>query len=100
MYKVGQSLASAVDTTAVLVVRAPGADVEITCGGVPMVEGKVGNSDGSVDPAHSGGSVLGKRYVDEALGLELICTKPGAGTLAANGSPLSLKTAKALPASD
>ena len=32
--------------------------------------------------------------------LELLCTKPGEGSLAAGGAPLTLKEAKPLPSSD
>ncbi|HEY2084895.1 MAG TPA: hypothetical protein VGH54_02475 [Mycobacterium sp.] len=46
------------------------------------------------------GVVLGKRYVDEPTGLEVLCTKAGAGPLAADGRQLVIKAAKALPASD
>jgi hypothetical protein len=46
------------------------------------------------------GVVLGKRYVDEQSGLEVLCTKAGAGPLAADGRPLVIKAAKVLPASD
>jgi len=42
----------------------------------------------------------GKRYVNETLGLELLCTKGGEGVLAVDGAPLAIKTSKPLPASD
>jgi len=48
----------------------------------------------------TGGTQLGKRYVDEPTGLEVLCVKPGSGTLAADGRDLTLKSAKPLPASD
>jgi hypothetical protein len=92
-------LASTVDTTAVIVVRCPDEDLEITCGGAAMSEG-TGPGSGTPDPALMGGALLGKRYADEDLGLELLCTKPGPGTLAVNGAPLPVKSAKPLPASD
>ena len=100
--RVGQTLVSPVDTTSVVVVKAPGDDVAITCGGVPMWDPKAGGEapTGTADPAQQDGTRLGKRYVDEALGLELLCAKPGSGTLAADGTPLPLKDAKPLPASD
>ena len=47
-----------------------------------------------------GGTVLGKRYTNDAADLELLCTKPGDGSLGANGEALVLKEAKALPSSD
>ena len=55
---------------------------------------------GSPDPSLSGGTLLGKRYADEASGLELLCTKAGAGTLTLDGSALEVKSAKPLPSSD
>lgn len=98
--RVGQMLASTVDTTAVIVVRSPDGEVEITCGGAAMAEGPGQAATGTPDPELMGGSLLGKRYADEDLGLELLCTKPGPGTLAVNGVPLPMKSAKPLPASD
>ena len=55
---------------------------------------------GSVDPAASEGTQIGKRYVDEAGTLELLCTKPGEGSLAVGGTALQIKGAKPLPSSD
>jgi hypothetical protein len=100
--RVGQLLASTVDTTAVIVVRCPDEELEICCGGAAMVEGN-GNgaaATGTPDPGLAGGSLLGKRYADDDLGVELLCTKPGPGTLTVNGVPLPVKSAKPLPASD
>lgn len=100
--RVGQTLSSPVDSTTVIVVRAPSADVELTCAGVPMRDGKSGGPApvGTADPTQMGGSQLGKRYAVDELGLELLCTKAGEGTLAANGTAISLRAAKPLPTSD
>lgn len=99
--KVGQSLGSALDTTAVIVVRAPADEVSLTCGGAEMVVGAKPTGDGSqIEPSKVGGAVLGKRYVDEAVGLEVLCTKPGRGALEVNGAALPIKAAKPLPSSD
>ncbi|MEV7981809.1 hypothetical protein [Streptomyces sp. NPDC086519] len=100
--RVGQMLASTVDTTAVIVVRCPDQELEITCGGAAMTEGNGPGSApaGTADPGLMSGSLLGKRYADDDLGVELLCTRPGPGTLAVNGVPLPVKTAKPLPASD
>jgi hypothetical protein len=46
------------------------------------------------------GTLLGKRYVDATGTLELLCTRAGAGELSCDGAPMTLKAAKALPASD
>jgi hypothetical protein len=98
----GQVLASPVDATTVIVVRAPDRDIDLTCAGVEMWDpkGEGEGPGGTADPAQLAGSQLGKRYADEELGLELLCTKPGAGTLAVNGAPLAVMSPKMLPASD
>jgi len=98
----GQALASPVDTTTVIVVRAPDLEVDITCAGVEMWDPKAGGEPpaGTTDPDQLTGSVLGKRYADDELGVELLCTKPGQGTIAVNGMPLAQKGPKPLPASD
>ncbi|MEU6539077.1 hypothetical protein [Streptomyces sp. NPDC047000] len=102
--RVGQMLASTVDTTVVIVVRCPDGELEIGCGGAAMVEG-TGNAPtaaatGSPGPGLPGGSLLGKRYADDDRGVELLCTKAGPGTLTVDGVPLPVKSAKPLPASD
>jgi len=51
-------------------------------------------------PERSGGTLLGKRYADEARGLEVLCTKGGTGTLALDGKALTLRAATPLPSSD
>lgn len=43
---------------------------------------------------------LGKRYSDDDAGVEVLCVKPGVGPLLFGAQELSLKGAKALPASD
>jgi hypothetical protein len=99
--RTGQTLVSTVDATSVVVVRAPAADVQITCGGTEMVDAKEASVEkGTPDPAQSEGTQLGKRYADDEAGLELLVTKPGQGTLAVDGRPLPLKGSKPLPASD
>lgn len=54
----------------------------------------------AIDPALSDGTQLGKRYADEGVGIEVLCTKPGTGTLTVNGDRLPMKEAKPLPSSD
>lgn len=99
---VGQTLTSVTDGTTVIVIRAPHDDVEITCGGAPMVDPKTGPSAEPVspDPAFVQGTQLGKRYEDGTATLEVLCTKAGTSSLAVNGHPLLVKRAKPLPASD
>jgi hypothetical protein len=45
-------------------------------------------------------TLIGKRYVDAADTLEVLCTCSGAGELACDGVVMTLKAAKPLPASD
>jgi hypothetical protein len=106
--RTGERLRSTTCTTEVVVVRGTDQDVELCCGGRPLVELAVSSAGGSSDamaPAPTvadglRGTVLGKRYVDEATGIELLCTKPGSGDLTCDGRLLELKTAKPLPSSD
>jgi hypothetical protein len=100
--RTGQTLSSPVDTTTVVVIRAPGGDLEVTCAGVRLYDprGDEVAPGGVPDPAQMDGTQLGKRYASDDVGLELLVTRAGKGTLAVNGTPLSLKGAKPLPASD
>ncbi len=96
--KPGMKLKSAVCDTEVLVIKAAVTGI-VSCGGAPMVETREGDK-GVVDPAFAEGSKMGKRYTDAAGTLELLCIKPGTGSLALDGVGLHLKDAKPLPASD
>lgn len=96
----GTRLRSVVCTTEVIVVRATAGDVDVRCGGLGMVPIDQQTPAGSLDPAHSGGTGLGKRYVDSDGALELLCTKAGEGSLAVGDEPMVLKEAKPLPSSD
>ena len=99
--KVGSRLRSAVCATEVIVIAAPGADVDVRCGGSPMLAmGETPQPGGSVAADAAGGTALGKRYVTASGDLELLCTKPGQGSLALGSTPLVLKEAKPLPSSD
>lgn len=84
-----------------MVVGASGSDVDIRCGGVSMLGPDDAAPDGtSLDAGASDGTTLGKRYVNAAGDLELLCVKPGDGSLAAGDEALVLKEAKPLPSSD
>jgi hypothetical protein len=100
--RIGTTLASTADPTTVIVIRWGAEDLDVTCGGAPMVDarGPEAGTTNEADPAQQEGTQLGKRYADEALGVELLVTKPGQGTLAVGGAVLPLKDAKPLPASD
>jgi hypothetical protein len=97
----GSRWQSAVDTTEVVVVRPPTTAVELQCGGHPMVPHGTPSPTGMpIDDAHRSGTQLGKRYVDDEVGIEVLCTKAGEASLSVSGRPLTLKTAKPLPSSD
>jgi hypothetical protein len=95
----GQKLYSAVCDAQFVVVRAPDAPVELGCGGQPLVDDER-VATGEVDASLGEAAQLGKRYADEELGLELLCSKPGAGALTVDGRVLPMKGAKPLPSSD
>lgn len=98
--KSGVRLKSAVCDTEVMVTRAAGDEIQLTCGGAEMIEMSAAKSGGAPDAAHAAGTLVGKRYVDEGDRFELLCTKGGKGNLAINGAALQVKQAKALPSSD
>ena len=98
--KPGVRLRSATDTTEVIVVRAPGEPVDLQCGGHPMVPADDVPSTAPIEPGFDEGSQLGKRYEHEGSGLEVLCTKPGPGSLSVGTEPLHIKGAKPLPSSD
>ena len=98
--RVGLALASAVDTTNVIVTKVPEGEVDLTCGGVAMVAKGSAAPEAEADPDHLGGTLIGKRYVNADDTLEVLCTKPGDGSLAVGGVALVTAEAKALPSSD
>jgi hypothetical protein len=100
-YKPGVRLRSAVCTTEVVVIAAPAGGIALSCGGAPLL-GESETADARVAPAGAAvqGTQLGKRYTNESGSLELLCVKPGAGSLAAEGVALVIKGAKPLPSSD
>lgn len=98
--KSGSRLQSQVCDTQVIVVKVTDSLDDLRCGGAAMVALDADKDPALVlDPALSGGALMGKRYVDES-GSEVLVTKAGAGTLTVGATPLILKEAKPLPASD
>ncbi len=95
----GDQLASVTSSTRVIVIRAPQeAAGPIECGGTPMLPAR--DAPAPPAPGTAPDTLIGKRYVDSADTLELLCTASGAGRLTYGGEPLSVKPPKALPASD
>jgi len=98
IYKPGTKLSSTVCKTQIMALRVPSEELEIKCGGAFMQIG---------DPAELGslsdeneGTLVGKRYTDEAETMEFLCTRGGEGSVSVNGTPLDIKAAKKLPSSD
>ena len=99
--KPGVRLRSAVCTTEVMVIQAPSGDADVRCGGAPLAALGTSPAAGAAPAANAaGGTQIGKRYVNAAGDLELLCTKPGQGTLTVGDAALTIKGAKPLPSSD
>lgn len=95
--KPGTRLKSAACDTEVMVIRSGSGTIQ--CGGAPMGEAKPAET-AMLSPDFAAGTLMGKRYVDAAATFELLCVKPGKGSLAVDGTVLVTKDAKPLPASD
>ena len=98
--KPGMKLAAPGTTTEVVVVRPPSSALTVTCAGVEMVDVAGGAPEGSAPDAAGEDVLIGKRYLDEDSGLELLCSKAGPGPLAADGREMSVKGAQPLLSSD
>ncbi len=97
----GSRWRSAVCESEVIVVRAPAAPVLLCIGGAPVLAADSDRPSGSApDRALAEGTLLGKRYADEASGLQLLCTRSGAGTITVAGRPAMIMAPRKLPASD
>ncbi|BBY31043.1 hypothetical protein [Mycolicibacterium sediminis] len=100
MIKNGSRLQSQVCDTQVIVVRSADGLDDLRAGGAPMIPiGDDADAALSLDDSLAGGNLMGKRYVDDG-GAEVLVTKAGKGTLSIGTTPLSIKEAKPLPASD
>ncbi|GAB89678.1 hypothetical protein [Gordonia rhizosphera] len=97
--RVGEQLACPTCSTKVVVVKAPaGGEASVTCDGSPLQPAR-----SVTQPAPDGAepkTLIGKRYVDADDSVELLCTASGSGQLSCGGSAMTIKAAKALPASD
>lgn len=99
--KPGSRWKSAVCDTEVVVVKPSKVEAQLECGGLSMAPAGTAR-DAAAKPAAGadGGSLLGKRYGDDTTGLELLCTKAGAGSLSIDGRALVVREANRLPSSD
>jgi hypothetical protein len=97
----GTRLESSTCDAQVVVVKAPkdGGDIDLRCGGEPM---RPAGTGGDKLPISLEGDavLLGKRYADDDLGIELLCSAAGQGTLSIGTTPLPIKGSKPLPSSD
>jgi len=99
--KLGAKYRSAVCDTQVMVIRTVPADLDLCCGGIPMLAaGQEPPPEAAISDAFAEGTLIGKRYIDEADRIELLCTKGGKGSLSLGTETLLVKQAKALPSSD
>lgn len=94
----GQRLQSVTCATNIIVVRGGDGDVDLRCGGHPMVVMGEAFDARPPEPAFSAGTAMGKRFA--AGDVELLCTKPGEGSLSVGDVAIEPKTAKPLPSSD
>jgi hypothetical protein len=101
MLRLGARYRSQVCTTEIIVVRAPATEVDLRCGGQPVVIASTPADTvrtQEADESLLGGTVMGKRYADGDL--EVLAVKAGSGSLTADGRPLTIKASKPLPSSD
>lgn len=99
--KPGSRWKSAVCDAQLVVVRPPQTAGELQCGGAAVLPiDDAAAPTGAVSPDFAEGVAIGKRYVYEDSGLEVLGAKAGQVSLAFNGVAMTIKGAKPLPASD
>lgn len=96
MLKPGTRLKSAVCDAEFMIIKAADDD-ELACGGAAC-GASVDRVEGDADKMN--GCVIGKRYVNAAGSIEVLCVKSGEGSLYCNGEELMTKDTKKLPSSD
>ena len=97
--KPGLRLKSGVCAAQIMIVKGAG-EASITCGGVPMLDVDEPTDGAEAVAEEMNGCQVGKRYVNDDQSLEVLCIKPGEGSLAVAGAPMAVKQAKKLPSSD
>ena len=98
-FNAGTRIKSAVCSSELMVIAAPKSDIDLRCGGAAVID-MGADAAGEIDPQFKDGCALGKRYVSENGDVELLCTKPGEGSLSIGDVGLTIKEAKPLPSSD
>ncbi|MCU1644355.1 MAG: Uncharacterized protein JWN03_4630 [Nocardia sp.] len=99
--KTGMRLRSAVCDTEIIVVRATSKDLDLRCGGRPMLPaGATPTEKTPPEAGYDDPTLLGKRYADSDDAIEVLCAVAGPSTLSIGEKPLSVKGPRPLPASD
>jgi hypothetical protein len=99
--KPGARFRSAVCDTEVIVIRSSATELDLRCGGHPMLAPDDAIPVGlEAETGFAGGTLLGKRYSDADDGIELLCTKGGASSISLGATLLEVKEPKPLPSSD
>jgi hypothetical protein len=97
----GTRLRSAVCDAEIIVIRAQRSEMDLRCGGRPMLpRGDEPTERAEPAPGYDAPTLLGKRYGDVAETIEVLCTVAGTSTLSLGDEPLSVKGPRPLPASD
>jgi hypothetical protein len=85
----------------VIVIKASSDDIDIRCGGVAMLRAAdASERTEDLKPGFSQPSLLGKRYSWRPLGLEVLVTQAGDGTLAVGEQVMDMESPRELPSSD
>jgi hypothetical protein len=96
MLKPGTRLKSAVCGAEFMIIKAAEGD-ELACGGAACGV-SADRIEGETDKMN--GCVIGKRYINAAETIEVLCIKSGEGSLYCNDEELMTKDTKKLPSSD
>ena len=98
--KPGMKLRSATDACEIVVIKTPGDPIDLRCGGHALAPADTAVATESIESGFNGGTQLGKSYASEELGVEVLCTKPGDGSISVGETVLMRKGPKPLPSSD
>jgi hypothetical protein len=97
--KPGTRFRSTTCATECVVVRGA-TEVDLRCGGSPMVPIDDTTTTGAPVAPFDAGTLMGKRYTDEEDSIEVLATKGGEGALSLGDALMIVKGANPLPSSD
>ena len=98
--KLGAKYRSSVCDTQIMVIRTIPEPLDLRCGGASMAGPNEETLTATIAHGFGEGTLIGKRYIDAADQIELLCTKGGKGSLSLGTEALQVKVPKALPSSD